>query len=306
MPVEELLFSGDTTEQGRVIINSAYTRTCLWTGRTEDTTFFDGTKNIIPANTSSNNKIDEVGTPGGAGSAQFVDFSSILGGQNNTIRKNGLLAGFVRNSSIIGGENNLIQTNGNPPSESLLNSVIVGGNNNEIIQPSNDDLENVAILAMDSKTVATETTNTTFAKNLYSTGGRIKKVRELVIVNSDWVTSGVATHQIEPDDDIIFIKNGSNTIFPSGDWCLGLDKMSSSEDGRVVEIFVKNTAFSMAIKSVRLGNGTSAGGDGYVNHAIKSTPGVYASICPTDYQSVKIFKRTSGIDVYFSIGGNGI
>ena len=52
MPVTELLFSGDTTEQGRVIINDAYTQDCIWTGGTGD--FTGITKNIITNNDGNN------------------------------------------------------------------------------------------------------------------------------------------------------------------------------------------------------------------------------------------------------------
>ena len=330
MPLGDLLNSTNTTEEGRVIINSAYTRTCLWTGRTENTIFFDETKNIIPANTTSNNKIDELGTPTIAGNAQFINFSSILGGQNNTIRKFGLFAGFVKNSSIIGGENNLIQTNASPIGKPLLNSVIVGGKNNEIIQP-NDDLENVAILGTESKTVTTETTNTSFANNLFSTGGRIKKVRKITIggrFSGDWVPAGgsqTAPNTIEPDDEIIYITNDSGgvlSISPTS-WCIDIGNFIGSENGRCVEIIVKNvfTNFGKGGGSpntpIGLGYAFTTTGTRYLNRVAMVGNTKSATICEsqtspfasitgeTNFLHVKLVVYESCSDRFISMGGTG-
>lgn len=278
MPVEELLFSGDTTEQGRVKINDAYTRDCLWTGRTENSLSLDNTKNII-ANTGGTNTIYTLYT----GSNQQINYSSILAGQSNSIFRTNTAGTDLLNNSIVGGSVNSIMGAGG--SDFVKNSVIVGGKELAIHKG-----ENVAILGGRSFTATTSLSNdnTCYAENLFTSGGRTRNYRNMVMSNNTYTSGGAHDYVIEPDDDIINIAMAYTTlppVPPPTTWNLDIGNIIGGTDdiGRVVEIVVAK-AFPAA-KQVIIGASSFST---YTINGVGGSPAL--AICTNDWESAIITK----------------
>tara|TARA_B100000900_G_scaffold414705_1_gene442136 strand:- start:1100 stop:2065 length:966 start_codon:yes stop_codon:yes gene_type:complete len=319
MPLGDLLNSTNTTEEGRVIINSAYTRTCLWTGSTGS--FTGITKNII-ANNEGGNTISGVNSPI---DKSYVEYSSILGGSNNSLSGSNPYETYIKNSSIVGGEGNLITYNNG--SMTISNSIIVGGSNNRI--RNNGTTKNVAVLGSNSLTG--DTSNTTYTKGLQSSGARYKKFRPLIVVGTDYAsTSSSVGHKIEDDDEFLYITNFTFAAQPASNWCLDITDFLKSKEGRCVEIIVNNywqnnTTFSFSSAPIRLGTDyTPPGGSNKLNEVTVPT-GVFTVICEPstigpssstgsglytgfmNFTHVKLIlnKSSSGLDNYVAIGGTG-
>ena len=318
MPLGDLLNSTDTTEEGRVIINSAYTRTCLWTGSTGS--FTGITKNII-ANNEGGNTISGVNS---SIDKSYVEYSSILGGINNSLSGSNPYETYIKNSSIVGGEGNLITYDNG--SVTISNSIIVGGSNNRIRKTST--IKNVAVLGSNSLTG--DTSNTTYTKGLQSSGARYKKYRAILVNGiTDYAsTSSSVGHKIEDDDEFLFIANIAIGAKPASEWCLDITDFLKSKEGRCVEIIVnnfwQNTSSSLSSPPIRLGTDyTPPGGSNKLNE-VTVPPGVFTVICQPNtpgpgpgglvsgfmnFTHVKLIlnksSTSSGLDNYVAIGGTG-
>ena len=177
MPVTELLFSGDTTEQGRVIINNAYNQDCIWTGSTGD--FTGITKNIITNNDGNNIISGDSST-----NSSVVEYSSILAGVGNVIFGQAPNDTTIKNSSIVGGNTNLITHNNS--NVDIENCVIVGGTGNAITGTS--DISNTVIIG--GQGLTGNTSDTVYTENIQSFGARIRNLNYFNISGGVWQLLG--------------------------------------------------------------------------------------------------------------------
>lgn len=293
MPVTELLFSGDTTEQGRVIINNAYNQDCIWTGSTGD--FTGITKNII-----TNNDGNNIISGDSSANSSVVEYSSILAGTNNTIFGQSPNNTTIKNSSIVAGNSNLITHNGS--NVDIENCVIVGGGTNAITGTS--DISNTVIIG--GQDLTGNTSDTVYVENIQSFGARIRNLNTYVIENDSWQLLGtfpLTVPSITSDSEYCLVIN-SNIATRLGPSYFNLDvsNLLTSKIGRVVDIHVAET-FPFLNKNVYLGMGVSIGAI-YVNGVNLTTTTL--PICTTDHTSVRlVVKEYIGIDTYVEMYGTG-
>lgn len=292
MPAEELLFSGDTTEQGRVKINTTYTQDCIWTGSTGD--FTGITKNII-----TNNDGNNIISGDSSANSSTVEYSSILAGINNTIFGEAPSNTTIKNSSIIGGNSNLITHSAS--GVDIENCVIVGGGTNAITGVS--DVSNTVILG--GQGLTGNTSDTVYTKDIQSFGGRIRNLNNYVIQNNSWQLLGsfpLTVPRIDTDDEYCVIFNANLASRPGITYFnLDVTSLLNSRIGRVVDIHVFEL-FSF-VRNVYLGMGISIGAV-YINGVNMSTNTLL--ICPTNHTSVRlVVKERIGIDTYVEMYGTG-
>lgn len=293
MPVTELLFSGDTTEQGRVIINNTYTQDCIWTGSTGD--FTGITKNII-----TNNDGNNIISGDSSANSSVVEYSSILAGTNNTIFGQAPFNTSIKNSSIVGGDSNLITHNGS--NVDIENCVIVGGENNAITGTS--DISNTVILAGNALTGSSS--NVVYTQRIHSFGARIRNLNTYVIQQSSWQLLGsfpLTVPSIANDNEYCLVINANKFARISASYFnLDVSSLLSSNIGRVVDIHVSETFFLN--KNVYLGMGGLSIGAIYVNGVNLTTTTL--PICTTDHTSVRlVVKEKIGPDIYVEMYGTG-
>lgn len=291
MPVTELLFSGDTTEQGRVIINNAYTQDCIWTGSTGD--FTGITKNII-----TNNDGNNIISGNSATNSSVVEYSSILAGLGNTIFGQNPFNTSVKNSSIIGGNSNLItHSNGFVDIE---NCVIVGGASNAITGTS--DISNTVIIG--GQGLTGNTSDTVYTENIQSFGGRIRNNKQVTVQSNSYVSSGFADFKIEDEDEHFIVLNQNILPPPSvGQWNVDVSNLvfGNSKVGRVIDIIHRTSLLTP--RALILGADVSAGTDYYINNLPISTP---FTISNSDYVSVRIVvSKIVGNTTYLEVYGTG-
>lgn len=293
MPVTELLFSGDTTEQGRVIINNAYNQDCIWTGSTGD--FTGITKNIITNNDGNNIISGDSST-----NSSVVEYSSILAGTNNTIFGQAPFNTSIKNSSIVGGDSNLItHSNGFVDIE---NCVIVGGGANAITGTS--DISNTVIIG--GQDLTGNTSDTVYVENIQSFGARIRNLNTYVIENNSWQLLGtfaLTVPSITADNEYCLVANSNIATRPGALYFnLEVSNLRTSKIGRVVDIHVAET-FPFLNKNVYLGMGAAVGVV-YVNGVNLTTTTL--QICTTDHTSVRlVVKEKIGLDTYVEMYGTG-
>ena len=271
MPVEELLFSGDTTEQGRVKINDAYTQDCIWTGSTGD--FTGITKNII-----TNNDANNIISGDSSANSSVVEYSAILAGVNNTIYGQAPFNTSIKNSAIVAGNTNLISHN--TDFVDIENCVIVGGANNAITGTT--DVRNAVILG--GQNLTGNTSDRVYAKNFRSFGGRIRNNRSDEIVAGSYVSSGTAPFEIQDEDEHIYIRNGILGAPSVGDWNIDIKNLvfNNAKIGRVVDIITyRSTLFPQPLI---LGADVSAGLDYYINDVLNDK----FNLSNTSFTSVRI------------------
>lgn len=293
MPVTELLFSGDTTGQGRVIINNAYNQDCIWTGSTGD--FTGITKNII-----TNNDGNNIISGDSSANSSAVKYSSILAGTNNTIFGQAPNNTTIKNSSIVAGNSNLITHNGS--NVDIENCVIVGGGTNAITGTS--DISNTVIIG--GQDLTGNTSDTVYVENIQSFGARIRNLNTYVIQNNSWQLLGsfpLTVPSITADNEYCLVINANIATRPSASYFnLDVSSLLSSNIGRVVDIHVAETF--LLNKNVYLGMGGLSIGAIYVNGVNLTTTTL--PICTTDHTSVRlVVKEKIGLDTYIEMYGTG-
>ena len=289
MPVTELLFSGDTTEQGRVIINNAYNQDCIWTGSTGD--FTGITKNII-----TNNDGNNIISGDSSANSSVVEYSSILAGRDNTIFGQAPFNTSIKNSSIVGGNSNLItHSNGFVDIE---NCVIVGGGANAITGTS--DISNTVIIG--GQGLTGNTSDTVYTENIQSFGARIRNNKQVTVQGGSYVSSGFADFKIEDEDEHFIVRN--QNIFPSpgvGQWNVDVSNLvfGNSKVGRVIDIIHRKNLLT----PLALILGADAGAGNYYINGTLNTP---FTISNSDYVSVRIVvSKIVGVETYLEVYGTG-
>ena len=292
MPVTELLFSGDTTEQGRVIINDAYTQDCIWTGSTGD--FTGITKNII-----TNNDGNNIISGNSATNSSVVEYSSILAGLGNTIFGQSPSNTTIKNSSIVGGNTNLITHSSS--NVDIENCVLVGGEANAITGTS--DISNTVIIG--GQGLTGDTSDRVYVENIQSFGARIRNLNYFNISGGVWQLLGtfpVNVPSISYDDEYCLVFNNNFVSRPTMSYYnLDITSLLASDIGRVVDIHVvKDSTF---FKNVYLGQGIAIGAV-FVNGVNLSTNTL--QICTTNHTSVRlVVKEKIGINTYVEMYGTG-
>ena len=290
MPVTELLFSGDTTEQGRVIINNAYNQDCIWTGSTGD--FTGITKNII-----TNNDGNNIISGDSSANSSVVEYSSILAGTNNTIFGQAPYNTSIKNSSIVGGDSNLItHSNG---FVNIENCVIVGGANNAIT--GTNAVSNTVILGGDSLTG--NTSDRVYVENIQSFGARIRNNRYDIISSGGYVGSGTAPFEIQDEDEHIYIRNSIIGAPSAGDWNMDIKNLvfNNAKIGRVVDIITYRS--TLLAQPLILGADVSAGVDYYINGVLNDK----FNLSNTSFTSVRIVvSDIDGSETYLQVYGTGV
>jgi len=292
MPVTELLFSGDTTEQGRVIINNAYSQDCIWTGSTGD--FTGITKNIITNNDGNNIVSGDSST-----NSSFVNYSSILSGVDNEIRTLNPNNTNINNSSIVSGDNNLIAQSA--ASADIENCVIIGSKDSAITGTSN--ISNTVILAGNALTGSSS--NVVYTQRIHSFGARIRNLSSYSIVNADWTPnlSGLSPKYLGSNDEYVVLYNNVSSLPGLGEYNFGVGSLLSSDVGRVVDILA--LYFFGGTQSIKIGIGALIFGSDIVVNGASLTAGPI-SICATDYTSVRlVVKEKIGNITYVEMYGTG-
>jgi hypothetical protein len=293
MPVTELLFSGDTTEQGRVIINNAYNQDCIWTGSTGD--FTGITKNIITNNDGNNIISGDSST-----NSSVVEYSSILAGVGNVIFGQAPNDTTIKNSSIVGGNTNLITHSSS--NVDIENCVLVGGEANAITGTS--DISNTVIIG--GQGLTGDTSDRVYVENIQSFGGRIRNLNTYVIQNNSWQLLGsfpLTVESISLDDEYCLVVNANIAARPSASYFnLEVSSLYFSDIGRVVDIHVVDI-LPFVNKNVYLGQGSTIGAV-FVNGVNLSTNTL--QICTTNHTSVRlVVKEKIGINTYVEMYGTG-
>ena len=291
MPVTELLFSGDTTEQGRVIINDAYTQDCIWTGSTGD--FTGITKNII-----TNNDGNNIISGDSSANSSVVEYSSILAGRDNTIFGQAPSNTTIKNSSIVAGNSNLITHNGS--NVDIENCVIVGGADNAITGTS--DISNTVIIG--GQGLTGNTSDTVYTENIQSFGARIRNNKKVTVLSSSYVSGGFASFKIEDEDEHFIVYNFNLSTPGVGEWNVDVSNLvfGNSKVGRVIDIIHRAIGF-FPVQPLILGADVSAGVDYYINNLPISTP---FTISNSNYVSVRIVvSKIVGVETYLEVYGTG-
>lgn len=289
MPVTELLFSGDTTEQGRVIINDAYTQDCIWTGSTGD--FTGITKNII-----TNNDGNNIISGDSSANSSAVEYSSILAGRDNTIFGQAPFNTSIKNSVIVAGNTNLItHSNGFVDIE---NCVIVGGADNAITGTS--DVSNTVILG--GQGLTGNTSDTVYTENIQSFGARIRNNKQVTVQGGSYVSSGFADFKIEDEDEHFIVRNQNISPSPGvGQWNVDVSNLvfGNSKVGRVIDIIHRKNLLTPL--SLILGADAGAG-----NYYINGTLNTPFTISNSNYVSVRIVvSKIVGNTTYLEVYGTG-
>ena len=291
MPVEELLFSGDTTEEGRVKINNTYTQDCIWTGSTGD--FTGITKNII-----TNNDANNIISGNSLTNSSFVEYSAILAGVNNSIYGQAPFNTSIKNSAIVAGNTNLISHNNG--FVDIENCVIVGGANNAITGTS--DISNTVIIG--GQDLTGNTSNRVYTKNFRSFGGRIRNNRSVTLNTASYVNSGTAPFEIQDEDEHFLVINATNSfsyVPPAGYWNIDIKNLvfNNAKIGRVVDIVAYNS--SLFPTEIRLGADVTAGVDYYINDVINDI-----FVVAYNWDSVRIVvSDIVGSTTYLQVYGTG-
>ena len=288
MPLTELLFSGDTTEQGRIIINNAYNQDCIWTGSTGD--FTGITKNII-----TNNDGNNIISGDSSANSSVVEYSSILAGTNNTIFGQSPNNTTIKNSSIVAGNSNLITHNGS--NVDIENCVIVGGGTNAITGTS--DISNTVIIG--GQDLTGNTSDTVYVENIQSFGARIRNNRYDTI-SGGYVGSGTAPFEIQDEDEHIYIRNSIFGAPSAGDWNVDIKNLvfNNAKIGRVVDIITYRGTF--IAQPLILGADVSAGVDYYINGVLNDK----FNLSNTSFTSVRIVvSDIDGSETYLQVYGTG-
>jgi hypothetical protein len=292
MPVTELLFSGDTTEEGRVKINDAYNQDCIWTGSTGD--FTGITKNII-----TNNDGNNIISGDSAANSSVVEYSSILAGTNNTIFGQAPFNTSIKNSSIVSGNNNFITHNAG--FVDIENCVIVGGGTNAITGTS--DISNTVILG--GQGLTGNTSDTVYAQSIQSFGARVRGCNIKTMINSDWVTNTISSSlkKLDVHDEYVFIYNNVSTTPAANEYNFDVSDLLSSPIGRVVD--VTSTYFFGGTEPIKIGVGPLfVGADIFINGvSLNSSP---ITINSTNATSVRfVVKEKVGTITYVEMYGTG-
>lgn len=292
MPVTELLFSGDTTEQGRVIINNAYNQDCIWTGSTGD--FTGITKNIITNNDGNNIISGDSST-----NSSVVEYSSILAGVGNVIFGQAPNDTTIKNSSIVGGNTNLITHSSS--NVDIENCVLVGGEANAITGTS--DISNTVIIG--GQGLTGDTSDRVYVENIQSFGARIRNLNTYVIQINSWQLLGsspTTVNAMSADDEYCLVVNANIATRPSPSYFnLEVSSLYLSDIGRVVDIHVVDIA--PFVKNVYLGQGGTIGAV-FVNGVNLSTNTL--QICATNHTSVRlVVKEKIGLNTYVEMYGTG-
>ena len=289
MPVTELLFSGDTTEQGRVIINDAYTQDCIWTGSTGD--FTGITKNII-----TNNDGNNIISGDSSANSSVVEYSSILAGRDNTIFGQAPSNTTIKNSSIVAGNSNLITHNGS--NVDIENCVIVGGADNAITGTS--DVSNTVILG--GQGLTGNTSDTVYTENIQSFGARIRNNKKVTVLSSSYVSGGFASFKIEDEDEHFIVYNFNLSTPGVGEWNVDVSNLvfGNSKVGRVIDIIHRAIGL-FPVQPLILGADAGAG-----NYYINGTLNTPFTISNSNYVSVRIVvSKIVGVETYLEVYGTG-